>query len=48
MDIIDDVPVLTQKVLKNEKQAWVLFTMAMQKKFRTKKINFCATQGHHR
>ena len=28
---------LTQKVFKNEKQAWVLFTMAIQKKFRTKK-----------
>jgi len=31
-DIIDDVPVLTQKDLKVQKQAWVLFTMALQKK----------------
>ena len=42
-NIIDDVPVLTQKIFKVEKQAWILFAMTKQKK-----INFCATQGNHR
>jgi len=32
-DIIDDVPVLTQKDLKVQKQPWLLLAMTIQEKF---------------